>query len=200
MLSKVGDKYDKALNNLLCAKIKEKNGDCSNIDLKINECEYGEYKIYCVIKYTWDYKYDNTDYNLSTLASLKHVYGDYPADKKFGPMLEEEYNEIENRYKKKTDGVYCVAGVLEIVSIILAILIGVSKDIVQNDKNRYLVFIGIFFLVVVGITALIETALKKKCFNKKEKIEKQRTQEKIDRKNIMCNKIKQDIKDDKYKL
>ena len=43
-------------------------------------------------------------------------------------------------------------------------------------------------------------ALKKKCTDKKEKVRKQRTKEKVERKETLCNKIKQEIKDDKYKL
>lgn len=200
LVSKANDKYDKALKELLCAKIKEKNGDCTDIDLTINECEYGDYKIYCIIKYTWDYKYNNTEYNLSTLASLKHVYGDYPADKVFEPMIKEEQNDIEKSYKKTIDGVYSIAGVLFIVCIILGCIIGFSKEISSDDKTKSIVCITIIFLIVLGISILIETALKKKCVSKKEKTRKQRAKEKEEKKNIMCNKIKQDIKDDKYKI
>ena len=200
LVSKANDKFDKALSDLLCSKIKEKNNDCSNIDLKINECEYGEFKIYCVIKYTWDYKYDNTDYNLSTLAALKHVYGEYPADKKFGPNLEEEQNEIDERYKKKIEGSYCISGVIIVVCIILACIIGTATDIEKNTKTIFIIVLSAIAIITFGVSALIEKIFKRKCNNKKDKLRKQRTQEKIDKKNIMCNKIRQDIKDDKYKL
>jgi len=199
LISKADDKYDKALKDLLCAKIKEKNGNCTDVDLKINECEYGDYKIYCVIKYTWDYKYNNAEYNLSTLAALKHVYGDYPADNVFEPMVKEEQIEIEKRYNSTIKGIYSIIGFVSVICIALCFIIGL-EIIKINAKTVWIVGIIVFALIVCGIGALLAYIFKKKCSSKKEKIRKQRTKEKEEKKNIMCNKIIRDIKDDKYKL
>lgn len=197
LVEKAEAKYEKALNDLLCTKIKEKNGDCTNIDLKINECEYGEYKIYCVIKYTWDYKYDNTEYNLSTLASLKHVYGEYPADKVFEPMVIEEQNEIDKTFNSSITGVYCVSIIAAIVVVVLVVMYEQNAD--KFDLGVLGLGLGCIGIIIC-LCALIVFLSKKKCKSRKEKVRKQRTKEKVERKETLCNKIKQDIKDDKYKL
>jgi len=200
LISKADDKYDKALKDLLCAKIKEKNGDCTDIDLKINECEYGDYKVYCVIKYTWDYKYNNTEYNLSTLASLKHVYGDYPADNVFEPMVKEEQDEIDKVFSKSILGIYLVSILASIVVAVLVIMFEMEYNS-ENKINLGAIGLGLAFIaIIISLCALLVFLSKKKCSSKKEKIRKQRTKEKEEKKNIMCNKIIRDIKDDKYKL
>ncbi len=200
LISKADDKYDKALKDLLCAKIKEKNGDCTDVDLKINECEYGDYKVYCVIKYTWDYKYNNTEYNLSTLASLKHVYGDYPADNVFEPMVKEEQDEIDKVFSKSILGIYLVSIIASIVVAVLVIMFEMEYNS-ENKINLGAIGLGLAFIaIIISLCALLVFLSKKKCSSKKEKIRKQRTKEKEEKKNIMCNKIIRDIKDDKYKL
>lgn len=202
LVSKAETKYDIALNNLLCSKIKEKNGDCTNIDLKINECEVGDYKIFCVVKYTWDYKYNNSDFNLSTLSSLKHVYGDYPADRVFETMVKEEQEEIGKRYNKNIDGTYCISGIIITIFIaLIAIFAGTDLFSSNNSvKATGAIISGACLAITFGVCALITHILKKKSASKQEKVRKQRAKEKVERKEILCNKIKQDIKDDKYKL
>ena len=202
-LSKANDRYDAELDRAIEEKIKEKNANydgCSNIDFKIDEKELGEIKVYCISKYIWEYKHNNNDYTLSILSPIKKVYGDYPADKTFESTVSAALDEIDKRYTTTINGTWSIASLVLLVLIGFIVFVASSKEIETNNKTSTIIILSVLSFIDLGIAALIGYILKKNCNKKKESTRKKKLDEKADRKNIMCDRLIQNIKDDKYNI
>ena len=197
------DKCNERVVEILNDKILEANESyekCNNIVLKDKVVEFGDYDIYCVIKYSWEYKYNNKEYTLQELSWLKHIIGEYPNDTKINSLIEEKKEEIKDRYNKISDGLYAIIGVGIIIAGILIYFIAKSEDYTTNKKGELITILVVVFLAIFGILALINYILKRNSKSQQKKIEIQLKEEKQEKKNIMCKKHCQKIKDDEYKL
>lgn len=202
-LAKANNRFETALKESLLKKINEKNANyesCSSIDLMIDEKEYDEIKIYCVTKYVWDYRHNNSEYTLSNLSPIKDVYGDYPADTVIDGLIKEAQDEVDKRYTSTENGIYSICGVLLFIFAGLIWFVATRNEYETGQKTEVIAVIAFLMIVDIGFSALLCSGLKKKCNNKKEKIKNKKHQEKVDRKNIMCERLIQNIKDDKYNM
>ena len=199
--------FDERCNTRLDNIAKEKIIDihnsydrCLNIKLDNKEIELGEYDIYCITKYVWEYKYENSKYVLQNLSCLKHTFGEYPKDMKFEELIAAKKEEIDNESKKLLDSIYLTLGFGLIILGVIAYFISTSSDTETNFKIEIIVILAVFFAIIALPIGIIGSIKNKNILKKKEKVEKQLKEEKQERKNIMCMKQVQKIKDDEYKL
>jgi DNA-directed RNA polymerase subunit RPC12/RpoP/multisubunit Na+/H+ antiporter MnhG subunit len=199
--------FDERCKDRLDTVVKEKIIDrhnsydkCMNIKLDNKEVELGEYDIYCVLKYIWEYNCSSVKYTLENLSCLKHVYGEYPQDIKFHELVDSKKEEIDNEAKKVLDSIYATLGVgFLILAIILYFLI-TAKDTTTDEKTMFSVFVIVVYLVFAIPIAIIGSFKNKRILKKKEKVETQLKEEKQERKEILCNKQIQKVTDENFKL
>ena len=173
---------------------------CMNIELSNKEIELGEYDIYCVTKYVWEYKYDNSTYKLQNLSCLKHTFGEYPKDLKITDLINEKKEEIDNESKKLLDSIYATVGVMVLILGIIIYFVSTSKDNDFKSKTFIIVFLVCFFAIFAIPICIVGYFKNKKILKKKEAVEKKLKDEKQEKKDIMCIKQTQKIKNDEFKL
>ena len=191
------------LNDVVKEKIIDRHNSydkCMNIKLDNKEVELGEYDIYCVSKYVWEYKCDNVKYTLENLSCLKHVFGEYPRDTKFQELVCEKKEEINNESQKLIDSIYATLGVgLLIVAVILYFVI-TDKETTTDKKTEFIILILVIYALFAIPIGIIGSIKNKRILRKKEKVEAKLKEEKQERKNILCEKQIQKVKDDDFKL